>query len=104
MATSPTAMWTFTIPHGRGRPLYGLRTGTLRLYHHVTMMNLIEHRIAVPVSGGRVLSGHVWRPRDSGRWPAIIDASPYRAGDIFRPLLEPQLRYFAEHGYAAIAI
>ena len=68
------------------------------------MMNLIEHRIAVPVSGGRVLSGHVWRPRDSGRWPAIIDASPYRAGDIFRPLLEPQLRYFAEHGYAAIAI
>jgi len=41
---------------------------------------------------------------DAGRWPAIIDASPYRAGDVFRPLMDAQFRYLAGHGYIAIAI
>ena len=67
-------------------------------------MDLTEDIIAVPISNGRTLSGRVWRPVDAGRWPAIIDASPYRAGDIFRPLMDAQMRYFAAHGYAAIAI
>jgi putative CocE/NonD family hydrolase len=67
-------------------------------------MNLIEDLIAIPVSNGRTLSGRVWRPMDTGRWPAIIDASPYRAGDIFRPLMNAQFCFLAGHGYVAIAI
>lgn len=67
-------------------------------------MSVTEQALTIPVGGGRFLSARLWRPEGDGRWPAIIDAAPYRAGDIFRPPLEAQLPYFAAHGYAALAI
>ncbi|HEY4941044.1 MAG TPA: CocE/NonD family hydrolase [Rhizomicrobium sp.] len=63
-----------------------------------------EHGIAIPLSDGRVLAARLWRPVDSGRWPAILDSSPYRAGDLFRPLVDGQLPWFAAQGYAVLAI
>ena len=67
-------------------------------------MELCEESVRIPVGGERYLSARLWRPSGPGRWPAIIDASPYRCGDIFRPLVEAQLPYFAARGYAALAI
>jgi uncharacterized protein len=67
-------------------------------------MDLLAETMLIPVAGGRVLSARLWRPAADGCWPAIIDASPYRAGDIFRPPVEAQLPYFAACGYAALAI
>ena len=67
-------------------------------------MSVTEQALTIPVGGGRFLSARLWRPEGDGRWPAIIDAAPYRAGDIFRPPVEAQLPYFAAHGYAALAI
>lgn len=63
-----------------------------------------EHHVAIPVFDGRVLSARLWRPIAAGRWPAIIDYSPYRAGDLFRPLVDSQLPRLATHGYAVLAI
>ena len=68
------------------------------------MSGIVEQTITIPVSGGRKLSARLWRPKQDGRWPAILDAAPYRAGDLFRPLVDAQLPYFAAHGYAALAI
>src|SRR5450755_1324424 len=70
----------------------------------MSVPGVIAQTLTIPVSGGRTLSARFWRPEGNGRWPAIIDAAPYRAGDIFRPPVEAQLPYFAAHGYAAMAI
>jgi predicted acyl esterase len=66
-------------------------------------VDVVEQTIAIPVSGGRVLSARLWRPKD-GRFPAILDASPYRVSDLFAPLMESQLPVLAARGYVAIAI
>lgn len=63
---------------------------------------ITEYVADIPVSGGRRLRARLWRP--AGRWPAIIDAAPYRAGDLSRMRVEAQLPYFAAQGYAALAI
>jgi putative CocE/NonD family hydrolase len=66
-------------------------------------VDIIELAIAIPVSGGRVLSARLWRPKE-GRHPAVLDASPYRVSDLFAPLMEAQLPVLAARGYAALAI
>ena len=83
---------------------YGSSCVSEKCDYLTTVLDLIEDVIAVPVSGGRTLSARIWKPMGGDRWPAILDASPYRAGDIFRPLVDAQLPYFAGHGYVAIAI
>ena len=65
---------------------------------------LIDEWVRIPVSGGRRLAARLWRPAGSARVPAILDLSPYRAFDLFRPLEEPLLPWWAEQGYAALAI
>ena len=67
-------------------------------------MKFAEHAAVIPVSGGRKLSARLWRPTQAGRRPAILDAAPYRAGDLFRTRVEGQMPYFAANGYAALAI
>jgi hypothetical protein len=68
------------------------------------MTDIAEHAAVIAVSGGRRLSARLWRPVQAGRWPAILDAAPYRAGDLFRTRVEGQMPYFAAHGYAALAV
>jgi uncharacterized protein len=63
-----------------------------------------EDSVRIPRDGGRWLHARLWRPEGDGRWPAILETSPYRAGDLFAPLVEGQLGWFAAHGYAVLAI
>ncbi|HWD29186.1 MAG TPA: CocE/NonD family hydrolase [Rhizomicrobium sp.] len=63
-----------------------------------------EETILIPRDHGRWLHARLWRPDGEGRWPAILESSPYRAGDLFRPLVDGQLGWFAQHGYAVLAI
>ncbi|MBL8771018.1 MAG: CocE/NonD family hydrolase [Phenylobacterium sp.] len=65
---------------------------------------LIEEWVRIPVAGGRTLSARLWRPRAGGPVPAILDLSPYRAFDLFRPVLEPLLPWWAQQGYAVLAV
>jgi len=63
-----------------------------------------EETVLIPRDDGRWLQARLWRPEGTGRWPAIIESSPYRAGDLFAPLVEGQIGWFAEHGYVVLAI
>ena len=67
-------------------------------------MALVDEWVRIPASGGRVLAARLWRPAGSARVPAILDLSPYRAFDIFRPIEEPLLPWWAEQGYAVLAV
>jgi uncharacterized protein len=65
---------------------------------------LIDELVRIPAADGRVLGARLWRPQGAERVPAILDVSPYRAFDIFRPLEEPLLPWWAEQGYAVLAV
>lgn len=65
---------------------------------------LIDQFVRIPVAGGRTLAARLWRPEGSAPVPAILDFSPYRAFDIFRPLVEPSLPWWAAQGYAVLAV
>ena len=65
---------------------------------------LIDQLLHIPVAGGRMLAARLWRPEGSGPVPAIMDFSPYRGFDIFRPLEEALLPWWAEQGYAVLAV
>lgn len=65
---------------------------------------LIEELIRIPLPSGRVLAARLWRPRNATRVPAILDLSPYRPYDIFRPVIDPLLPWWAAHGYAVLAV
>lgn len=67
-------------------------------------MALIDEIVRIPLPSGRVLTARLWRPAGGGRVPAILDLSPYRPYDIFRPVMEPLLPWWAEQGYAVLAI
>jgi len=58
----------------------------------------------IPLSGERELSARLFRPRMDGRYPAILDFSPYRCFDLFRGPAESTLAVWAEHGYATLAV
>lgn len=67
-------------------------------------LTLIEEQVRIPAAGGRVLSARLWRPKDGPRVPAILDLCPYRPYDIFRPLMDPLLPWWAAQGYAVLAV
>ena len=67
-------------------------------------MALIDEIVRVPLPSGRILAARLWRPAGGARVPAILDLSPYRPYDIFRPAMEPLLPWWAEQGYAVLAI
>src|SRR5215471_260570 len=67
-------------------------------------MDIVETTLNIPVSKSRTLSARLWRPAGDGRWPAILDASPYRMGDLFRFVVERDLAWLAARGYATLAI
>lgn len=68
------------------------------------MGELLEELIRIPLPDGRVLAARLWRPKGTTRVPAILDLSPYRSYDIFRPIMEPLLPWWAEQGYAVLAV
>jgi len=67
-------------------------------------LKLIDELVRIPLPSGRVLAARLWRPEGVTRVPAILDLSPYRAFDVFRPLEEPLLPWWAEQGYAVLAV
>ena len=67
-------------------------------------LSLIDEWVKIPLPDGRTLAARMWRPAGAGRFPAILDLSPYRAFDLFRPVLEPLLPWWAVQGYAVLAI
>lgn len=67
-------------------------------------MALIDEIVRIPLPSGRILAARLWRPAGGARVPAILDLSPYRPYDIFRPVMEPLLPWWAEQGYAVAAI
>ena len=68
------------------------------------MSTVCEEIGVIPRDGGRWLQARLWRPAGEGRWPVLLESSPYRMGDLFRPLADEQLAWFAQHGYAVLAI
>jgi predicted acyl esterase len=67
-------------------------------------MALVDEWVRIPAAGGRLLSARLWRPAGAARVPAILDLAPYRPYDIFRPLMEPLLPWWAGQGYAVLAV
>ena len=65
-----------------------------------------ELTVRIPVSGGRLLAGRMWLPRDAGTdpVPAIVEAIPYRRldGTILQDAVTHP--WWAGHGYAAIRL
>ncbi|WP_293903819.1 CocE/NonD family hydrolase [Phenylobacterium sp.] len=66
--------------------------------------SLIDEFLRIPLPSGRVLAAHIWRPAQGGPVPAILDLSPYRAFDVFRTLEASLLPWWAERGYAVLAV
>src|ERR1700754_4145148 len=60
--------------------------------------------IFIPLGDGRRLSARLFRPAGDGRYPAILDFSPYRSFDLFRSPTEMLLPVWASQGYATLAI
>lgn len=65
---------------------------------------LIDAWIRIPLADGRFLAARLLRPAGDARVPAILDIAPYRAFDFFRPLGDRLLRWWAQQGYAVLAI
>lgn len=65
---------------------------------------LIDEWIRIPMADGRYLAARLWRPVGAARVPAILDLAPYRAFDFFRPVGEPMFPWWAQQGYAVLAI
>jgi hypothetical protein len=68
------------------------------------IMLVIDAFLKIPAADGRVVSARLWLPQTPGRWPVILEFSPYRVWDLFRGLHEMTFPYWAERGYAVLAV
>ncbi len=68
------------------------------------LTDLVDEWIRIPLADGRYLAARLWRPVGAARVPAILDIAPYRAFDFFRPIEEPMFPWWAQQGYAVLAI
>jgi putative CocE/NonD family hydrolase len=60
---------------------------------------LIERDVTVPMGDGTVLRAHVYRPRAPGRYPVLVERTPY---DVVERV-EDDARRLAGHGYVFVA-
>src|SRR5689334_20797267 len=61
----------------------------------------IERGVAVPMRDGTVLLADVYRPQADGRFPAIVERTPYnRAESVILRTETPQ--FFAQRGFAFV--
>ena len=62
--------------------------------------------VDVPMSDGKKLSAKIWMPRgaDGSRFPAVLEAIPYRKDDVCLVDDEVRFGYVAERGYACIRL
>jgi len=67
-------------------------------------VDLLDEWVRIPLADGRFLAARLLRPAGGGKVPAILDIAPYRAFDFFRPLGDRLLRWWAQQGYAVLAI
>jgi hypothetical protein len=67
------------------------------------LLPVIDCFLKIPADG-RVLGARLWRPCGAGRWPVIVEFSPYRIWDLFRGLGEITFPYWAERGYAVLTV
>jgi len=60
----------------------------------------VDRHVLIPMRDGVRLSAHLTRPVAEGRYPAIIEYSPYRRGNYTDPGY--RFRYLAERGYVIV--
>ncbi len=58
--------------------------------------------LCLRMSDGTALSAHVVMPDTGERFPAIIEATPYRKGECLDPLWASRYEAMARHGYAMV--
>jgi len=63
-----------------------------------------DHFVKIPLRDGRRLSARLWRPDAPGRFPAILEFSPYRVWDLYRGYGDALFPHWAARGYAVLAI
>jgi putative CocE/NonD family hydrolase len=61
--------------------------------HKVT----VERKVRVPMRDGVVLIADVYRPKEEGKYPVILQRTPYGRGNAF------EANYYAERGYVFVA-
>lgn len=60
----------------------------------------VDQHVRISMRDGIRLSAHLTRPVADGRYPAVIEYSPYRKGNYAEP--EYRFRYLAERGYVIV--
>ncbi len=63
----------------------------------------IDRNILIPVRDGTMLAADIVRPDLPGKFPVIVEYTPYRKDDASRSLLDA-LCYFAESGFIAVRL
>lgn len=64
---------------------------------------LLQHE-ALTARDGVVLAANVYLPPGEGPWPTVICCYPYLKDLWFGPLVDNQLRYFADSGFATVIV
>lgn len=77
----------------------GPESGSTTLYS----VRTVEH-CPIPMEDGRVLSARLWLPRADEVFPSILEAIPYRKGDLTRARDEPMHAYLAARGYVSVRL
>jgi len=61
---------------------------------------LVERGVAVPMQDGMILRADVYRPRAPGRYPVLVERTPYSLG---LPARASDGAFFPRHGYVYVA-
>ena len=62
---------------------------------------IIERNIDVPMRDGTILRADVWRPDAEGRFPVLIERTPYDKGGSSESNLGAG-EFYASHGYVVV--
>ncbi len=66
-------------------------------------VKVIEN-IFIALEDGTKLAAKMWRPEDSGKYPALLEYLPYRKRDGTRTRDQGMHMYYAGHGYVSIRL
>ncbi|MBE7200578.1 MAG: CocE/NonD family hydrolase, partial [Parafilimonas terrae] len=64
----------------------------------------VTENLWISLTDGVRLAARMWRPRDAGPVPAVLEYIPYRKRDGTRSRDEPMHGFFAAQGYAALRV
>lgn len=64
----------------------------------------IETNVRIPLSDGVRLSANLYMPDEEGLFPGLVSYYPYHKDDMIGTIFDYSMRFFAEHGYAALLV